>query len=406
MHCLSVRLFDVYATKWRREGRFALDGGVIGWQTRWHQGMSGDRRQAAGCGHGGIAVLTYQFHKRSLNVKEGGKLVFPNDVWLDVKLAPPEVLGSAHAPVPYYIFDRKADITLDMHTGRCGVVHDPPLEAVKASCLLAPQEVDWPDGSVVFPEMHIELEGDRLCFQTKCTTRPMFGRALYESHYLIPALLSLELPGTVFAVSTTGRVGNVHFAWELDEAVFCVGAATESSLAEKAEASFKHLTKMRRAASVRLEAAVHYLHTAKRLLVVGCSHLEFMAECILNLCKVLEIAFGKKRDDVRGELNRLGYSDVEIERDFVLLMLLRSHFDVGHVRLALPPDNELQALLRFLQHADRAIEHLVKRLLKMVEAGSYELPPDGEMSFDTQDRRRWNNIMRQVEQALPPSQAT
>lgn len=70
--------------------------------------------------------------------------------------------------------------------------------------------------------------------------------------------------------------------------------------------------------------------TFDRLIVAGNSDWEFMAEIILNLCKVLQILFGNKRDDVRKGLSKIDYSEEEREGDIIPIMILRDNLDVGH----------------------------------------------------------------------------
>jgi hypothetical protein len=65
---------------------------------------------------------------------------------------------------------------------------------------------------------------------------------------------------------------------------------------------------------------------------------EFLAEALPNYTKVLVVLFPgqpgvETMDSARAGLRQLGYPDLEIERDFIPAMALRSHIDVAHVYL-------------------------------------------------------------------------
>ena len=56
---------------------------------------------------------------------------------------------------------------------------------------------------------------------------------------------------------------------------------------------------------------------------------EFLPEVVLNLAKVLEVLFppggdGRTRDAVRQNLSQLGFSELEIEADYIPAMALRN----------------------------------------------------------------------------------
>ena len=47
---------------------------------------------------------------------------------------------------------------------------------------------------------------------------------------------------------------------------------------------------------------------------------------------------------MRKGLSELGYSNDEIELNFIPVMILRNHFDVGHVTISMFKQKELNAL--------------------------------------------------------------
>jgi hypothetical protein len=124
----------------------------------------------------------------------------------------------------------------------------------------------------------------------------------------------------------------------------------------------------------RLVAALHYFHVAVRLARVATSPGEFLAEALLNYCKVLEVLFSDSTETVRLRLKELGYASEEIERDYVPAMILRSKIDVAHVSLALFTPHQLATLHRYADRAEGAFRSLLSRVLERFDAGSLDLP--------------------------------
>ena len=125
-------------------------------------------------------------------------------------------------------------------------------------------------------------------------------------------------------------------------------------------------------------AGLHYFHVASRLTRAGHAPWEFLAESFLNLSKVLEVLFpptgdGNTRDAARRELDALGYSNEEVERDFLPAMLLRNEIDVGHVDLSLYTRRQLTALHRYAEVSEVAFQNMLRRLMDRMAAGEYQL---------------------------------
>lgn len=102
---------------------------------------------------------------------------------------------------------------------------------------------------------------------------------------------------------------------------------TSEILEEHVAGFFKTLPLISETKNRRLVAAIYYFYTSSRLLVSGHSQWEFMAECILNLNKTLEILFGGTRDLIRDGLSKLGYETEEIEGDYMVLNLIAASED-------------------------------------------------------------------------------
>ena len=122
------------------------------------------------------------------------------------------------------------------------------------------------------------------------------------------------------------------------------------------------------------------MHVALRLDSAGAVPGEFLAESILNLCKVLEVLFPPEGgsgtvDAIRSGLKKLGYSELEIERDFVPAVALRNYIDVGHVFLGLFSQSELTILNTYVDHAYSKFQGMLERLLNKVAVGEFEIMP-------------------------------
>lgn len=143
-------------------------------------------------------------------------------------------------------------------------------------------------------------------------------------------------------LSLAGKLGDVEFRWEYQKASYHFRPRTKVGLEKHILDSIKNIQFLQG----RLSASVQYFQVASRLIVVGLSSWEFMAEAILNFSKVLQILFGEKMDDVRVGLSKLGYSDDEIEMDFIPLMVLRNTFDVGHAQSVIPQTEKNTGALR------------------------------------------------------------
>ena len=98
----------------------------------------------------------------------------------------------------------------------------------------------------------------------------------------------------------------------------------------------------------------------------------------LNLSKVLEVLFppkgsGKTRDAVRAGLLSLGFSETEIEADYIPAMALRNEIDVGHVDLSLFKADHLALIHGFTEHAETTFRNLLKRLFERLASDDFEI---------------------------------
>jgi hypothetical protein len=176
---------------------------------------------------------------------------------------------------------------------------------------------------------------------------------------------------------------------------------TQGELEREIEQSWKRIAVVNKRENVRLLAALNYFHVGCRLLAVGYTAFEFMAEAILNFAKVLDVLFiscGEvSRDEVRNDLTALGYSQDAIERDFIPVMLLRNEFDIAHVALTVPTTEQLDTLHRYTEKAEGAFRELLRRILTKVEEEGLSLLPPPERE---ERNARKAETLRRLRQAI------
>lgn len=214
----------------------------------------------------------------------------------------------------------------------------PPLELLKVT-------VQWPSAK-------LELKGDVLHYERRCDNVDDLVGSIQALQYLFPALLNVDFPEPPHIVSISGQVDGVSFRWIHRHVEFPFTPVSTDLLEQCVGSTVARLEIVQETSQRRLMASLHYFHVAARLLPVGASIWEFMPECILNLCKALEVLFGNSRDEIRTHLVQLGYSAEEIEGAFIPLLLLRNHFDVGHPRLAVLNSAQLKVLYSYLANVD------------------------------------------------------
>ena len=152
----------------------------------------------------------------------------------------------------------------------------------------------------------------------------------------------------------------------------------------------------------RVAAALQYFHSASRLIVSGQSDWESMAEAVLNMCKSMQVLFGNRKDDIRRGLRELGYEQEEIEGDFIPIVELRNHFDVGHPRLALFQRRGLDVLYQYLLQSEDNIRALLTRVVTGVCEGTFELPED-DLTPTRETERRFRKLVTRMGSRLVPS---
>ena len=321
-------------------------------------------------------MLTYQLRERTLRVGKADTLDFPNDVEIEFTFCPSEALGMVTGQGRTAIRGDTIRISYNANTGR---------QYVTSLELLKPLEV-----TIKYKGFKIELAGNKLHILTHCATGKDLIELIESVYYMLPSLLNLDFLDSPMIELTCGKVGNVSFSWEHKQAVGAFDVTTQEIQEKRVVVAWNRMTLLsRHSARRRLLAALQYFYIACRLSEAGTSPSEFMAEIILNYCKILEVLFppsgnGQTRDAPRQGLKKLNYSEEEIERDFLPAMALRNEIDVGHVKLSLFSQAQLNILHRYTDAAEGAFRSMLQRLLAKIESGYDVIPKDPTGVLDLQ----------------------
>jgi len=333
-------------------------------------------------------MLTYQLQDRALRIESEGSLEFPNSVIIEIKLGPPQAFGTSDEPGRLAIRGHTARLLWNANTGRTQIQSKPPLEPL--------------DVEIRTPEQRLSLSGDLLTYKAYCQDLSELHGTLQAFLYIFPSLLNTGFADPPYVQCVQGHVGDTRFRWEHREARGQFTPKTQDEIERHVVDSFKRLDLMEGVTNRRLAAGLHYFHMTSRLNVAGISQWEFMAESILNLSKALEILFGTSRDSVREQLLALGYTDEEIEGDFIPLMILRNHFDVGHPRLAIFKQDQLQVLYRYLTQSEDRFRDLFNRIFHRIAEGTYELNQIEDLRLDSQEQRAFDRLVETMRGRIEP----
>ncbi len=324
-------------------------------------------------------MLTYQLQNRILKVIDGpSTLAFPNKLIIDIEYGPPEMFGISNKPSRLMLAGSKSLLLYNANSGRMQVQSEPPLK---------PLNVRVQEDNVIF-----ELKMNKLHLVASCHDGTEFENILRTFYHGFPALLNIEFPDPPVPVLLEGSLGETKFRWEHKQATFFCTSKTKDALEQHIVDSLNNIQFL----GGRLLAAVQYLHTASRLIVSGQSSWEFMAESILNMCKVLQVMFGESMDSVRKHLNELGYSLDEVEGDFIPIMVLRSHFDIGHAQVVIPQSEQLQILYNYLSISENKMRQLIKRVLNRVAEDSYRFPKQQYLGFEREKQTKFNKLIDMI----------
>lgn len=313
-------------------------------------------------------MFTYQLQERLYMVFDKDKKIsFPNFVELEICLEPTEMFGvgdkltktieCGSAPNFYFSFD----------TGKYGFLSGHLSKQIDTI-------FEWPKTNI-----QVELHGNKVYAKFECMDIKQLEPVIATLLHIFPTLLTLELLEPPVITSIVGQVGDARFRLGIPKSTMIkFRVSTKETQEQSIKDVFNMLIPITEESNRRLAAALHYFYIAERLTEAGNSPQEFMREVILNYCKVLEILFSENRKAVREGLSELGYTNDEIELNFIPVMILRNEIDVGHVTISMFKQSELNELHNYIGNINGDFRKLLKLVIAKVMDESYHLRLDSD----------------------------
>ncbi len=202
-----------------------------------------------------------------------------------------------------------------------------------------------------------------------------FARAV--SHVL-PPTLSLHLGTFVWVKDFWLDLGTAKYRFVALEMRPLAVLATRKEQEQRLASALTHFGKVVEDPTGRLVSALCYYRHALRLEALMPCNEEFAAEVLLNLSKAIEIIFSNNRDRLRAQAEQWGFSQQDVERRIVPLLLIRNEMDVAHVATGLLRRKERDTFLDFVGTAVHAVRDVLEKVLGDVESGAVVLKPCGE----------------------------
>ena len=311
-------------------------------------------------------MLTYQVRPRVFRLESGQTLPFPAAGEVCFYFCPLQPFGMEAGGGHTVVQNVAATAGFNANTGA---------HVIESKQPLAPLEV-----TIEEPSRVVKLAGNVLTISEAFASNQQLTELIQSIYFAYPMLLAVEFADPPIIERVDGRVGGVRFRWELLEWKMQYEITTQEKQEQSVVSSWERIGVLSRPGSRRLLAALHYFHVALRLARRGEIAGEFLPEMILNLSKVLEVLFppfgdGKTRDAPRAGLRKLGFSEEEVEADYIPVMALRNEIDVGHVDLSLFKVDQLALIHGYVEHAERAFRLLFKRLFEATTSGSFKIEP-------------------------------
>ncbi|MCE9588987.1 MAG: hypothetical protein K8S99_00500 [Planctomycetes bacterium] len=329
-------------------------------------------------------MLTYQIRPRIFRLGPGEPPTFPAHCELCFHFRPAQPFGTESGGGLTVVVPSEIGVQFNANSGEITFESKPPLSPL--------------DVTINEPNRTLRLVGTTFSISQEFASRKAVEQVVQSVYFALPALLNIPFADPPYIERVDGKIGSSSFRWEL--AIWRVQCRATSQLAQEEQftKAWKRMGVLADSRRRRLVAGLHYFHVACRLAREGCTAGEFVAEVILNLTKTLEVLFpptgnGHTRDAARIALRALGFSDKQIECDFIPAMALRDEIDVAHVELGLFESDQLQTIHAFTERAEGAFHEMFERLLAGVESNemdiaSHELGPPRNEAIKLIERLR------------------
>ena len=336
-------------------------------------------------------MLTYQLRERSFLLEKGTTLDFPNTAYVEFLFCPTEALGRHSGKGRTVLRGSLARIRYDANTGRSYVDSTPPLQPLSVT--------------IKKPDITMRLKGNRLHIRTHCEAVNDLIRLVEAVYYGFPPLLNLDLGESPIIKLVKGKVGDTTFCWAHKLQGFRFDVTTQETQEKKVNSAWLTMELFNNhPARRRILAALQHFYVACRLSEAGNCPSDFIAEVVLNYCKILEVLFphkgdGRTREAARIGLQKLGYSKDEIDSKFLPAMALRNEIDVGHIKLSLFNRKQLNILHKYTDEAEGYFRSMLLRLIDRLKSNNslIEADPDGIID------KRSADLIRRIGARLPKS---
>jgi hypothetical protein len=311
-------------------------------------------------------MFAYQARPRVCFRDDGRELTFPNEVHIDISFAPAAGFGGLAPPTRTGVREKNARLNYNANAGRTTVGVATPLDEITF------------DG--VVGGIQVQLRGTHLALEFPCESRAQLEGVLNTFHHVLPLILGITFIDPPTILSTSGRVGDVPFTWQMESSMGSLDFTTNEIQQTRADEAMKRLEFIVAPDNRRLLAAISYFNRSVRLGCSGATAFEFTGEVVLNFAKCLEVLFPphgdvQSRDAIRDGLRHLGIDPEDIETWFLPVMLLRSQVDVAHVRLTLFSHEQLRTIQAYSERAEDKFRGMIQTLITAVEDGSLSIEP-------------------------------
>jgi hypothetical protein len=311
-------------------------------------------------------MLTYQVRPRVFRHRPGEELTFPAQCEVRFHFQPQQPFGGAAAGGRTAVRAVPATVLFNANSGTYTVESKEPLSPL----LVTIQE----------PIRTIRLAGTTLTIAHECASMRELEETIQSVYFVLPILLNTPFADPPYIERVDGEVGSTGFRWELAEWRAEFSTTTQGQQEERFAKAWDRMGVVSEPGRRRLVASLHYFHVACRLAREGCTADEFIAEVVLNLAQSLEVLFpsvgdGQTREAARSGLRALGFSDKDIECNFIPAMALRNEIDVGHVELGLFTMDQLRIIHSFTEGAKGAFRDLFERMLTRIESAEADVTP-------------------------------
>ena len=330
-------------------------------------------------------MFTYQVRQRFFKLAQGHPaLVVPNDFEAVFFLQPLQPFGKSSRDGRTAVQGVRASAYFNANTGHHFVESATPLQPL--------------DVVVESPIDRLQVQGNEFKVFGRVESLQHLSDFLHGIYFALPVLLNVEFGDPPVIERVEGKFGTVPFRWELNYWAMKFQITNQEEQERKAAASWARLNMIAQAGNRRLFAALHYFHVFCRLCRAGHAPWEFMAEGIMNLCKILEVLFppfgeGTSNDSAREGLRDVGYSNEDIERFFVPAIVLRNSIDSAHVDLSLFTTTQLRVLHAYTEAAEREFKKLLSKILTEIEAGRYVITQHEAAGRDARTDNIINNSL-------------